>query len=111
MNFGDLNSPYPQLEIVNEKQEPHVRVLVLWFHPLAIDVFLLDKGSSTKSSYLTKCSTKEVVIFMTQRRLITPYFFILQSSTHDKEVVVIYPKDFNKGFSKEDYPQFEFNKF
>ncbi|PHT36531.1 hypothetical protein CQW23_24231 [Capsicum baccatum] len=57
--FNDRETPYPFLEIVENKSDSHVKALTLKVYPLVIGAFLLVRNPLETSLHLTKWSTTE----------------------------------------------------
>ncbi|MCE0481965.1 hypothetical protein HAX54_040191 [Datura stramonium] len=111
MNFHDSKTPYPQLEIVSNKRDPHARILALEVHPPMIGAFPLYREPPVEALHLIKWLAKEKINVLDSNKVLNITTFLLKSSTHNEEAAAAYPKVSEEGLTTCGYPQSGFNKF
>ncbi|PHT29338.1 hypothetical protein CQW23_31064 [Capsicum baccatum] len=91
--FNDCETPYPCLEIVENKSDSHAKALTLKVHPPMIGAFPLVRKPLETSLHLTEWSTMETMDVMDNflGKIMTEKVILLKSSTHQNDVVAISP--------------------
>ncbi|KAF3677242.1 hypothetical protein T459_07918 [Capsicum annuum] len=91
--FNDCETPYPCLDIVENKSDLYAKALTLKVHPPVIGAFPLVRKTLETSLHLTKWSTMETKDVMDNfsGKIMTEKVLILKSSTHQNDVVASSP--------------------
>ncbi|KAF3644385.1 hypothetical protein FXO37_21480 [Capsicum annuum] len=91
--FNDCETPYPCLEIVENKSDSHAKALTLKVHPPVIGAFSLVRKPLETSLHLTEWSTTEIKDVMDNfsGKIMTAKVLLLKSSTYQNCVVASSP--------------------